>query len=122
MFDKNIKFYTTRRKSKRWTLTLFINCLDTAFYNSFLTYIIKFPSFSDQSDRRRRFLIELSKSLIFLDTLTIERPIIVSGKLSKRKRCLICTDKDRKTSYNCVHCFTPICLEHTHFSCEKCIK
>lgn len=49
-FDKNIKHYTTRRKSRRWPLTLFLNCLDIASYNAYLTYVTKFPHYHRQSD------------------------------------------------------------------------
>jgi len=121
-FDKNVKMYTTRRKSRRWTLVIFLNCLDTACYNAYITYATKFPFQCNKSDSRRKFLIELGKKLIEHEEQIFPLKIGLVSKLSKRKRCSFCKDKDRKTSTLCNKCNGPICKEHSLNICSYCLK
>lgn len=63
--DQMVKNYKSYRKSRRYTVVLFSNMLDTAALNAYVIYTANHPEWlPGKRDRRRRFLIELGKQLV----------------------------------------------------------
>ena len=100
---------------------------------TFLTIRMRFsihPEFEARSgQRRRRFLIALSKSLVQVvaDDQQPARPVrdpvpvtTVSRRQSK-KRCHVCPrQEDRKSAKICRKCGKGLCAQHVTFSCSNC--
>ena len=59
--DQLVRFYTVRRKTKRWPLVIFYNILDIACYNSLVIYCEKFPEYKTKYNNRvrRHFISDL---------------------------------------------------------------
>ena len=128
--DQMCHTYSVQRKTRRWPLAQFYNCLNLAGINSFVIFCYRFPQFEfGKSHRRRLFLKELGRSLlqpwlriramtsglhseqlVALKSLGhISRTQEVSTRSqprmqSKRKRCAFCPYKDdRKPLKNATH-------------------
>ena len=128
--DQMCHTYSVQRKTRRWPLAQFYNCLNLAGINSFVIFCCRFPQFElGKSHRRRLFLKELGRSLlqpwlriramtsglhseqlVALKSLGhISRTQEVSTRSqprmqSKRKRCAFCPYKDdRKPLKNATH-------------------
>ena len=43
--DQLIKFYTTKRRSKRWSVVIFYNMLDISAYNAFVLFTSKYKDY-----------------------------------------------------------------------------
>lgn len=146
--DQMCHTYSVQRKTRRWPLAQFYNCLNLAGINSFVIFCRRFPEFElGKSHRRRLFLKELGKSLLQpwlriramtsglhseqlialknlghfpnpQDVLTQSQPRMQS----KRKRCAFCPYKnDKKTSEECNTCKKTVCRSHQHpISCVNC--
>ena len=63
--DQLVRCYTSKRKCRRWPFTMFCNLVDIAAYNAFVLFLAVHPNYNNNaSHKRRKFLIELSKSLL----------------------------------------------------------
>ena len=123
--DQIVRFYTTKRKTNRWPLTIFYNILDIAAFNSLILYTTKYPEFAakNKTRTRREFMKLLIEEIAekYSDTLDSNQDIEPMPKLEKKIRCYICPrDKDRKTKSVCNHCEVPICTEHSLSVCKNC--
>jgi hypothetical protein len=65
-FDKIIRTYTCKRRTKRWPSNSFMFILDAAAYNAFVLYSLKNPGNVEKNWRRKRrdSIQELALSLI----------------------------------------------------------
>ena len=66
--DKLLGEYTCKRRTNRWPLALFFNCIDVAALSTYIIYMEHNPRFVS-TDRRRKFLRDLATQLC---TLNIE--------------------------------------------------
>ena len=58
--DQLVRFYTSKRRSKRWIVLLFYSMLDIATYNAYVLYSLKYPEFISQyKTRSKRQFIKL---------------------------------------------------------------
>lgn len=137
--------YSVQRRTKRWPLAYFYNCLNLAAINAQVFFISKFPNWQAHSHRRRAFLENLGMQLLraHLDkrkqmprlpkptqnALKIcgfarERPVQEAEELPrKRRRCHICPSAlDRKTADRCAQCAEPCCIDHKTVTvlCDNC--
>ena len=128
LLDQQIEEYTVRRKTNRWPLLLFFDCLDIGCYNSFIIMRKSSPSYE-----RKTFLKDLAfelakpfaeKRLQKLRNTTLHAhirqaaslvgyhvpaepgPVIRSRPTSGRCSC------KRKTRSFCDSCSKPICPAH----------
>ena len=62
--DQLVRNYTTKRKSRRWTMVLFFNMLDIAAVNALVIWSQITNFHANKSHRRRIFIEELGKALI----------------------------------------------------------
>lgn len=62
-FDKMLGEYSTKRKTSRYSLALFFNCIDVAALASFIIFTENNSSYYKTTDKRRRFLTELATEL-----------------------------------------------------------
>ncbi|XP_016409956.1 piggyBac transposable element-derived protein 4-like, partial [Sinocyclocheilus rhinocerous] len=64
--DKIVATYTCGRKTARWPMALFFNIIDVSAYNSFVLWREINPTWRQgKSSRRRNFLEELGKALVY---------------------------------------------------------
>ena len=114
--DQVVKNYSCRRSSSRWPLQIFYWILDVAAYNASVCYMQENPTIFQGSQKRRKFLLQLSEELVlpqikrrsqsegyqklhkdcrikiqaFVPNPTSVIPANVTGK---RKRCSICPSR-----------------------------
>lgn len=62
--DQMVSGYTSKRSTKRWPLALFFNMLDVAGLAAYIIHDILNPLNRRQSDRRRKFIVELAHQLV----------------------------------------------------------
>ncbi|XP_049308583.1 piggyBac transposable element-derived protein 3-like [Bactrocera dorsalis] len=148
--DQMLTHYTTKRKTKRWTLAFFYNIVDVMALGSFI--ICKENNNYTKSDARRKFLYDLSEMLahpqiesrrnnIHVIKHSVCRSAIedILGKfekqpntltdtksetLEKKRNCSLCHSQDkhrRKTRFFCQECADAVCQQHS--KCYyKCFK
>lgn len=124
--DQIIRFFTVRRKSLRWPMTIFYNIIDIVGYNSFVIYSMKYPEDAkkDKWRARRRFLLQLAEEI--MEEYKVPEPDQKRKKLAEtatnsRARCSVCPrDKDTKSRYRCHKCTKPMCLSHMNYVCPDC--
>ena len=125
LLDQIVRFYTVKRKSKRWPMTIFYNLLDIIGYNSFIIYAFKYPEYvkRDKSRARRRFLKELSEEILDnYGEIQSDRPAKAPKCSNARKRCQVCPrEKDTKTKSTCSKCSISCCQKHLHSVCDNCL-
>lgn len=129
--DQVIKFYSCKRGSRRWPLTLFYNCLDIAAYNSYVLFCHKFPIFVEtfKKKSRKEYLLNLSISLMkqseqeFDEESQNKNTFEPASKNSKYTRCTKCErKKDKKTPFSCNECKTSVCKDHFTIVCHDCFE
>lgn len=130
--------YSVRKKTNRWTMSVFYSLLNVAAINAHVL---------SGSKDRRRFLRTLVMELVSeqlrhrshqqcLPRDIRQRSAEVSGRAKPeacpderkketpdggRKRCYLCDrKKNRKTKYTCMKCERFICLEHANYVCDVC--
>ena len=52
--DQVVRCYSSRRKSNRWSLTMFCNILDIAAYNALILFLSTHPNYKNRASHRRR--------------------------------------------------------------------
>ena len=126
--DQLVRFYSVKRKSLRWPVTIFYNLLDIIAYNSFVIYSMKYPEKLQNNKWRARknFLIDLSKEI-----LSEIKPCTENNQrhyqdspIPKRSRlrCTVCPrDKDIKTYSKCAKCVKAMCKTHMENVCADCL-
>lgn len=127
--DQLIRYYTVRRKTRRWPLVLFYNILDIACYNSQVIYTVQFPEFKKKHDNRvrRKFIDELVENIkdsyVEQSELSPSTTEITKYVRHKRVRCQICPrEKDSKPSSGCDLCKKATCRSHLWTACDYCIS
>ena len=142
--DQLVKTYSCKRVSNRWPLVIFYYIIDVAAYNSSVCFMHKNPEAYTGSQKRRKYLMDLSESLVMpliqrrassahfhmlqKDTKSkieafVPIPNILEQSQSKnpRRRCSKCPrDKNRKTNRVCSRCSVPICETHSRIICDDC--
>lgn len=63
-FDQCVKNYSSKRTTNRWPLALFYWIIDAAGYNSSICYMTKNQTIYQGSQKRRKFLFDLSEELV----------------------------------------------------------
>lgn len=128
--DQLVRWYTCRRKSRRWPFILFCNILDIASYNAFVLFLSQHPNYKNGvSHRRRHFLIELAKSLLpehtSASSLRTSQVYHLSSRSAERSttgRCQFCPrSRDRKTPHVCHKCKKRVCKDHLKVYCGNCL-
>ena len=147
VLDQMASAYTTRRKVRRWPVTLFANLLDMAAINAYVTWVKRHPQWAagQRTSRRRLFLkdlaLELLQPMIHLRVLESPRgamqPAIKKARLScsfdetssappsdrsdnrVRGRCHLCSANRRIFSICCV-CEKHVCSQHSKLICDVC--
>ena len=143
--DQIVKNYSCRRSSSRWPLQIFYWIMDVAAYNASVCYMKENPGIFQGSQKRRKFLLQLSEELVlpqirrrsqseafyklhkesrikiqaFVPNLT---PVTQSVATGQKKRCLTCPRAlERKTRFTCSYCQVAICNEHANLVCNDCL-
>ena len=107
--DQMVIWFTSKRKTRRWSMVIFCHMLDISPLNAFITLIsLKKENHAGKRGNRlrRSLLISLAKGLAELqDKDTIQIQASSSENTSRRKRCSMCL---------CVHVSCSMCpLLHT---------
>ena len=123
--DQMVRWFTTKRKTRRWPMVIFYNMLDISALNAFIVWMSlnKENYTAKRGNRlRRSLLISLAKELAGLqDENAIRIPASSPANTRKRKRCSMCPPKtDRKTKTLCETCNSYICSDHSVVICRKC--
>ena len=143
--DQVVKNYSCRRSSSRWPLQIFYWIMDVAAYNASVCYMEENPTIFQGSQRRRKFLLQLSEELVLPqikrrsqsegfyklhkdNRIKIQafipniRAVAQSVATEKRRRCMTCPRHlDRKTRFLCSYCHVPICNDHANLVCNDCL-
>ena len=125
-------------------LAIFYYMVDVAAYNSSVCFMNKNPHLYIGSQKRRKYLMDLSESLVmpliqrrassanfhrlhkdtkskieaFVPISTIREPIQSNNP---RKRCSKCPrEKGKKTKRICSRCSAPVCENHSKYICTDC--
>ena len=142
-FDWLCHSRTVAKKTRRWSMRVFLGMLDIAAVNSRILFNLKNKESNKKLASAKNCLETLSMHLAkphlmarystatlrmnlrigIADLLDISRPAEpkrVEG--ATRKRCSFCSsNKDRKTKNLCAICHRPICDEHRVMRCGDCI-
>ena len=123
--DQLVRFYTTKRRSKRWPVVLFYNMVDIAAYNAYVLFCLKYPEFLKKykSRARRNFIKRLTEEIDENYVENVEEPPITQLKHPTAKgRCTICArSRDRKSKKTCHKCDDYICVDHYVNVCMNCL-
>ena len=138
----NCAWYSCKRSSRRWPVSLFFGLLDITGVNAFVIWTELNPTWKcsqsgkQPSDTRRLFLLDVGESMVMPSAerrslspdvafLPATRRAMTAIGVSpvrktsepaasgKRKRCHLYTAKqDRKCRVNCDICHLPVCGDH----------
>jgi hypothetical protein len=134
--DHMVRFYSCKRKTRRWPYAFFMNLVDVICVNAYVLH-----KTNHQVSTRYEFLKGLAHQLMegqmrrrlqsnpstrlrtlllrFLDDDRAEVRPQIAG--SKRGRCAFCPrSNDKKTDVKCCSCGSFICVQHRHVHCEDC--
>lgn len=140
--DHMVRFYSSKRKTKRWPYSFFMNLIDIIALNAFVVY-----KTGHSQESRYTFLKKLSHQLLMplMETrrsINCRLPRALVSKMNmflparsgsefqsnssnvirKRKRCGKCpASADKKTDVTCQHCHAYLCLSHRRVICEDCL-
>ena len=124
--DQVVRGYSYRRKSNRSPCLLFCNLLDISAYNAMVLFLHIHPNYeASASHRRRKFLVELAKSMLPQQMATVVSVQRIDdpqpAKIRKVARCQSCPrSSDRKTPHSCDKCNESVCKNHMQVICHKC--
>ena len=148
ILDQMANTYTTRRKVRRWPMTIFGNILDMAAINAFVTWIKRHPEWAvgQKTSRRRLFLKDMAIDLLqpMIDQRVVEnprgamQPAVKKARLScsssqdqqatvladtsferSRGRCHLCST-NRRIFSQCDVCHKHVCGNHSKTVCNNC--
>ncbi|XP_036945365.1 piggyBac transposable element-derived protein 1-like [Acanthopagrus latus] len=78
--DKVVSTYSCRRRTRRWPLVLFFNCIDVSAFNAFVLYTAVDPFWNQQRTYKQRlFLEELGKSMVSSEIVRRTHPPMYSS-------------------------------------------
>ena len=127
--DQVVRFYTVKRKTRRWPLVIFFNLLDIACYNSFVLYSTKYTEFREfHGNKSRRQFISNLVDEIKDEFCKPSEDVSHSSKRSKyvhtnHARCTKCPrSRDSKPKSGCDNCNKTLCKSHLFNICEDCRK
>ena len=86
--DQIVKNYSCRRSSSRWPLQIFCWIVEVAAYNASVCYMKENPGIFQGSQKRRKFLLQLSEELV-LPQIRRRRQLEAFYKLHKDSRIKI---------------------------------
>ncbi|KAG8004736.1 hypothetical protein GBF38_016611 [Nibea albiflora] len=142
-----ISTYNCRRRTLRWPLILFFNCIDVSAFNAFVLFTAVDPSWNQhKAFRRRLFLEELGKAMVSPEIMQRKRlphaeaaaAIVVdlqtttgltetsntatatASSTRKRSRCWMCAGLKKKSASTCTKCNKCICRDHLVTCCRTC--
>ena len=123
--DQMVRWFTSKRKTRRWPMAIFCNMLDISALNAFVIWMsLKKENHAGKRGNRfkRSLLISLAKKLAGLqDEDTIQIQVSSSENARKRKRCSMCPAKaDRKIKTLCKICCNHVCNDDSVVICRKC--
>ena len=125
--DQLVRFYTTKRRSKRWPVVLFYNMLDIAAYNAYVLYCIKYPEFvtRNKSRSRRTFIKDLVKEIVESSNDETEQQRTAAPQAKRpsvKGRCTLCPrSADKKSRLTCQKCSKFVCAHHSENICMNCL-
>lgn len=139
--DEKCAKYTCSRRTRRWPMAIFFKLLDIASANSYIMY----ASYPENKMTRLNFIKMLASELTkehlqerlqtnlylprqlkelirhILQVPSEVEPQTQDGVLETKKYCYICPAKlRRKTSYACITCRKPVCLQCSRKRCIVC--
>lgn len=143
--DERVQTYSCNRKTNRWPLKIFFNCVDLATLNAFILWRTMHPEeYRGKLQARRLFINDLCEELIvpiiearaIIPQLqeSVRHAIVTSGLVSqassineapasvndgKLRRCSICTTR-RLVRKVCDACHRPVCSDHAFYVCSNC--
>ena len=129
--DQMVRYYSTKRMTRRWPMVVFFNMIDISAMNAIIIWIKLQTSLQCKKGVRRALLITLAKSLAGVtanNNPPLQKPVssnssVASENTNKRKRCYLCpSKKDRKSKIYCEDCQQSICGEHSVNICLQCKK
>lgn len=123
--DQLVRTYNCIRKTNRWPIVLFMNLLNISAYNALVLYLHIHPDYERRSGKiRKRFLLELARSLIGIEPAEQQnRPRNPQPQqaANRQRRCSFCPrGLDRKTTRSCHDCNRPVCAAHVVYKCPNC--
>ena len=125
--NQMVRWFTTKKKTRRWPTVIFYNMLDISALNAFIAWMSlnkKNYTAKHGNRLRRSLLISLEKELAGLqDEDAIQIPASSPANTRKRKGCSMCPPKaDRKTKTLYETCNSYICSDHSVAICRKCYE
>ena len=146
LIDQMVNTFSTRRKTRRWPMTIFFNILDLCALNGYFTWRLRNPNWnsSDKSQRRTLYLKELSLSLMneWMVNRTEDNPKGANQPKVKRARmsvlgdanvnilnnpvqdlqgrCNLCGPLRRRVKSVCNRCHNFSCKIHSVTICNNC--
>ena len=93
--DQILQYYSCRRASNRWPITVFMHILDLACYNSYIIYQKKYNEYTE----RKNFIIDLCKEISSKCSKKIKVDEVIENSISlttKRSRCYLCDWRNDK--------------------------
>ena len=125
LFDMMAKDYPVKRKSRRWTMAVFYNFLETSLINAFIILKEK-----NESIIRRQQLVILAESLVApYDQIQQNQALQSSysdeppAKKPRSKKCNQCPPPHKTKHYAtqfCSKCHEPVCSYHFTILCDSC--
>lgn len=129
LLDQQIEEYTVRRKTNRWPLLMFFDCLDVGCYNAYIMMRSSIPSYDrktflkdlalglSQSYAERRLQKCNDKLHAHIRQAAVQvgyrvPDVSVMEASQPRTTCGSCYQCKRKTRSFCDECFKPICPAH----------
>ena len=128
--DQVIRFYSVRRRTRRWPLVIFYNILDIACYNALQIFTLKYKEFKLKHGKRprRTFISDLTDGILekyktYIIDKSIPEPKVTKFEKKGSKRCFFCPrTKDCKPSSGCDSCKKPACKSNLFNFCKYCSK
>lgn len=134
--DHMVRFYTSRRKCRRWPYGFFFNMVDIALLNSYIIYskinsAAKISHYSflldvgyamldghirESRTKNPSLTARAKQGLLSLGYTPVSTTAVAAGP--RRGRCHICSrDKDFKTTQRCSRCSAFVCNAHSAKQC-----
>lgn len=137
--DQMCSTYSTSRKTRRWTMTVFFRILDIAGINSYKIYL---ANNLENNIRRKVYLKTLAISLMQehwreraqiwglpKDVLTFlsdyKKPTVEINKDTRKGYCYLCgSHKNNRTNTACEKCHKNVCKNHRQqrTECSRCFE
>ena len=142
--DHLVSLYSVRRKTWRWPLTMFFNCIDVGCLAAYTLFTDQHRTWNIRcSHKRKLFLREVAESLtkpwmmqrasnprvmqrgvpLAMKLLGVSIPPPTTRRPDGKGRCHLCPRaSDRKVKTVCENCDQPSCPRHLHNLCQNCFE